>query len=355
MEEKLINTDHLYALVDFEPFMILTALLALAWVFYKVFLREASADRHKIIKRHFHNIFRHYAIMLTLFVTFIIIVQSGNTQFALVRTLPYLGSFAVLWGMIVFVKTCRLIILQYLFLGSMKHGVPVLVVNIFSLLLSIALGLWFASHLFGIQIAPLLATSAAFSIILGLAMQDTLGNLFAGISLQIDKSFEIGDWLEIINASQKTVGQVKEITWRATVLIGWTEETITIPNRVMANSQIANYTMGEQPIVRSQVFRLHYDVDVNLAKQSLLESTKEVAVIRSWPEPSCFISETTDSWLTFKLIYFIDNYGAQYTIGDQVVVAGLKHLRAKGIATTLQKIEVLGSTGVMRRDLREDA
>ena len=149
-----------------------------------------------------------------MFLAFIFLQTSEGQigRFALVT--PYIAMAAFVWGNVVFVKTCRLIVLQYLFLGSMRHGVPLLLVNIFSLILSIVLLFWGITHIFGVQVGPLLATSAAASVILGLAMQDTLGNLFAGISLQIDRSFEIGDWVEVVSGIQKTTGQVREITWR---------------------------------------------------------------------------------------------------------------------------------------------
>lgn len=341
MNDKIINTQNLYTLLDVEPYFILSGLLLLTWVFYKVFLKEATLERHKSIKGHFSNLFHHFLILSTLFASFILISQSSRLGFPLIRALPYLGLLSLFWGIMVFVKTCRLIILQYLFLGSMKHGVPVLVVNIFSLLMSLALGLWCASFIFGLELTPLLATSAAFSIILGLALQDTLGNLFAGISLQLDKSFEIGDWLEVMIGTNKTVGQVKEITWRSTTLTGWTEELITLPNRTLANAQIANFSSTEQPIVRSQVFRLPYGVDTKRVKQILVESTRGISDIRAWPEPGAVISETTDSWISFKLVYFIDNYGGQYSIGDRVVESALSALQTHGFETGSQRITIV--------------
>lgn len=344
MNTKFIKTNSLYALLDFEPFIILTALFLLAWVFYKLFLREASDERHRNIKNHFQNLVRHYLVLCLFFVIFGALGQLTQGEGALGRSLPYLGLLTFLWGGIVFVKTCRLIILQYLFLGSMKAGVPVLLVNIFSLALSVVLFLWAGTQIFGLDLAPLLATSAAFSIILGLALQDTLGNLFAGISLQIDKSFEIGDWLEVTQGVQKTVGQVKEITWRATTLIGWTDEVIVIPNRTMANSHIANFQSGDVPIVRSQLFRLPYGTDLELAKKILLESVRNVPDVRTFPEPICLISENNESWLGIKLSYYIDNYGSQYTAGHKVLTQGLDALRSHGIQTTHTTVKLIQSS-----------
>ena len=224
----------------------------------------------------------------------------------------------------------------------MGQGVPLLIVNIGSLLLSLVLSVLTANYIFGIQVGPLLATSAALSVILGLALQDTLGNLFAGISLQFDKTFEIGDWLEIKTGGPSTVGQVREISWRATVIVGWTDEIITIPNRTLASSQIANFFSGQHSFVRSQSFRLPYGTDIEAAKSAVLNATREISGVRPMPGPSSFISETTESWINLKLIYFINNYGAQYTIGDLVTNRCLTELRTVGIelASNRMKVEV---------------
>lgn len=339
MADKLLNTKNLYALLDLEPYLILCCLILLAWTFYKMFLREVSEERHRNLKEHFRNLLRHFVILTTLFSTAVLVARAPSES-SILRALPYLSLAALLSGMIVFVKACRLIILQYLFLGSMKHGVPLLIVNIFSLLLSLILGFWTAASIFNVELTPLLATSAAFSLILGLALQDTLGNLFAGISLQVDKAFDIGDWLEVTNNGNKTVGQVKEITWRATVLTGWTEEVITLPNRTLASSQIANYSLSDQPIIRSHVFRLRYDTDLSLARQCLLESIKEVKTVRSWPEPFVIISELNESWMAVKLGYYIENFGSQFSIADSVIESALRYLKANGLEPAPAKISV---------------
>lgn len=342
----MINTAALYRLLDFEPYIILCGLMALSWFFYKIFLPNVSEERHRNLKSHFRNVSRHFISLTVLFVVYLLFREFPEGS-QMLRVLPYLGFAVLVSGMVVLVKSCRLIILQYLFLGSMKHGVPILIVNIFSLILSLVLLMWTAAFVFNLALTPLLATSAAFSVILGLALQDTMGNLFAGISLQVDKAFDIGDWLEVTNGSVKTVGQVKEITWRATVLVGWTEELIILPNRTLANSQIANFSIGDQPIIRSQTFTLKYDSDPQLVKQCLLQSLKNIKMVRTWPEPLVIITEMTPSWMSFKLIYYIESYGSQFIVGDEVIESALSHLTTAGFEIAPPRMTVdVGSRNV---------
>jgi len=344
MAEKFIKIQALYGLLELEPFILLGCLIAITWVFYKFFLKEASDERHRSIRNHFRVLLRHYVILSLLFLIFIFLQTSEPQLGSLVKITPYIAFITFIWGNVVFVKTARLIVLQYLFLGSMKHGVPMLLVNIFSLILSIVLLFWGITHVFGLQVGPLLATSAAASVILGLALQDTLGNLFAGISLQVDRNFEIGDWLEIASGVQKAVGQVREITWRSTTLVGFSDEMITLPNRFMANATISNFSPPENPIVRRQIFRLAYGENVDLTKQILERTVSGIGEIRGIPAPWAYVSDANENWIEIKIVYFIDNYGAQFNIGDKVYTRGVEALKAGGVKLARQVVELADKT-----------
>lgn len=344
MTDKFIKVQALYGLLELEPYVLLGCLILIAWIFYKFFLKEVSEERHKSIRNHFRTLMRHFVVLSFLFVVFIFLESSEAQLGRFNRFTPYVAIFTFIWGNIVFVKTSRLIVLQYLFLGSMKHGVPLLLVNIFSLLLSIVLLFWGISHIFGLEIGPLLATSAAASVILGLALQDTLGNLFAGISLQVDRNFEIGDWLEITSGIQKATGQVKEMTWRSVTLIGFSDEIITFPNRFMANAQISNFSPPDHPILRRQIFRINYNSNIEHAKQLLERAVAGIGEVRGIPTPWAYVSDSTENWVELKILYFIDHYGSQFSIGDKVYVRGIEALTSAGIKLARQVIEVSDKT-----------
>lgn len=344
MVEKFIKIQALYGLLELEPFILLGCLIGVSWLFYKFFLREANEERHRGLRNHFRTLLRNYGVLTFLFLLFIFLQTSEPQLGGVIKITPYVALITFIWGNVVLVKTFRLVVLQYLFLGSMKHGVPILLVNIFSLLLSVTLLFWGITHVFGFQLAPLLATSAAASVILGLALQDTLGNLFAGISLQLDRNFEIGDWLEVTSGIQKTIGQVREITWRSTMLVGFSEELITLPNRFMANATISNFSPPDTPIVRRQIFRLAYGENVEHAKKILEKTAAGIGKIRVTPAPFAYVSEITENWIEVKIVYFIDSYGAQYDIGDSIYVRGIEALQQSGLKLARQVIEVSDKT-----------
>lgn len=330
MNDRIIQTNRLYQLIDIETFILLATLGLIAYLFYRFFLKTVSEERHKSLKGHFKNLLNYFLILSFSYGLFFLANQM--TDIDLVRRVtPYLALICFLSGSVFLVRCSRLLVLQYLFLGSMRAGVPLLLVNIFSLVLSILIGFWAVNIILGVQLTPLLATSAAFSIILGLALQDTLGNLFAGISLQIDKTFEIGDWLEVMNGTTKIVGQVKELSWRSTLLVGFSDELITLPNKVVAQSQVSNFSPENQPILRSQLYKFPFGVDHTKAKDLLEQAASQISEVRGIPAPFAFVQEMNDYGVTIKLIYFLDNYGRQFTIGDKIAMRALSLLEQNQI------------------------
>src|SRR5262249_11830365 len=108
----------------------------------------------------------------------------------------------------------------------------------------------FAIAAVGVRQAQEVAATALGAGVVGLARQDTLGNLFAGLAIQIEKPFRVGHW---VNTAGKD-GIVTEITWRATKLRTKNGNLVVVPNNVLARDTITNYS---QPTVDTR-----FDVDV---------------------------------------------------------------------------------------------
>src|SRR6185369_14801218 len=95
-----------------------------------------------------------------------------------------------------------------------KIDAPTLIRNIFSIVAFTIFFLIAFTFLFpDVNLGARFTTSAIFGVILGLALQDTLGNFFAGISLQADRPFQVGDVITV--GAQRHTGVVEEISWRA--------------------------------------------------------------------------------------------------------------------------------------------
>lgn len=342
MGQAWISAERIEDVVQLEPALIILGLIFVAVFIYKVFLRNTSEERHRNLHNLFKNLGLHSIIAITSFAAYYWLTkEGGDGNTTLLRIGPYVGFLSIISWSVVFVKACRILLFEYLFLSHMKVGVPLLLVNLFSLLTTIVLGGWLSATLLDIKLVPLLTTSAIFSLVLGLALQDTLGNLFAGVSMQFDKPYQIGDWIEIFINGQKWVGKVEEISWRATVLLGISDESISVPNRLMGQTQISNFTTRIRPFCRSQLFKIAHGSDVEQAKKILLESIRGLEKVLINPAPIAYVFESTENWINIKLVYYIQDYGQQFIIGDRVVVAGNNALQKAGYTLAPPRMLVL--------------
>ncbi len=91
---------------------------------------------------------------------------------------------------------------------------------------------------FKVDVEPLIASGAVVTIVLGLALQETLGNIFGGLTLQLERPFEPGDWVRVAN----NIGQVLGIGWRSTTVVTLANERLEIPNAMIAKDVLTNFT-----------------------------------------------------------------------------------------------------------------
>jgi small-conductance mechanosensitive channel len=151
-----------------------------------------------------------------------------------------------------------------------------------------------------IDIAGLVATSAILSVVLGLAMQDTLGNLFAGLSLQLERPFEVGDWVSI---GQNT-GRVTQVGWRAARLETFRNESITLPNSVIAKEAVKNYSRGGRPIGADCTIGIGLHVPPNRVKTAVLETLQDIPHVVREPAPTCRTLAYEDSLIRYQIRFF---------------------------------------------------
>ena len=146
-----------------------------------------------------------------------------------------LVCFAILAYLLV--RALNALIFGLVFRFRRGFEAPTLVRNVFSIIAFTALFFLIFSFIFpNANLGALFTTSAIFGVILGLALQDTLGNFFAGISLQADRPFQVGD--VIVVGAQRHTGVVEEITWRAIKIRTFQNHIVLISNSTAAKEPI---------------------------------------------------------------------------------------------------------------------
>lgn len=155
-----------------------------------------------------------------------------------------------------------------------------------------------------IQVATVLATSAIITVVLGLAMQETLGNLFAGLALHLDPPYHVGDWIHVGDIA----GKVEEVTWRATKLRTVNNDYIVIPNGSIGKEKLTNHSFPRIPHATRLEFTTSYNVAPNKVKAVVEEALAHIENVATDPRPDVRVSTYSDYVLTFQLKFYFKDY-----------------------------------------------
>ena len=167
-----------------------------------------------------------------------------------------------------------------------------------------------------VEPGSILTTSALLTAVVGLAMQDTLGNLVSGLALQLQRPFDVGDWVELDNGQQ--VGRVTEVTWRATTVMTLDHVEVILPNAGLARAAIRNYSRPS-PLARRRVL-----VNVSSASaphdvhDALVAAAREVAGVLAAPAPFARTRSFAESSIEYEVLFFIDDFAHAISIEGSV-------------------------------------
>ena len=160
----------------------------------------------------------------------------------------------------------------------------------------------------------LLTTSAVGAVVVGFALQDTLGNLFAGLAIQIEKPFRVGHWVQIADRE----GQVQEITWRATKLRTKAGQFLIVPNSVISKEPLLNYSEPTVPTRIEVEIGASYSSPPNLVKQAIHEAIANAPLAMRTPEPQVLVKAFGSSSIDYVAQFWIEDYAIDRSARDQV-------------------------------------
>ena len=204
---------------------------------------------------------------------------------------------------------------------------PRLVLDIGRALAFIMVILLTLSFVLGVQLNSIVISSTILTAVIGLALQDLLKNVIAGIALQTERPFEIGDWVEI----NKQIGRVVEMSWRATRVITVDGNYIIFPNANLAQDELINYTLGS-PIQAMHIqIGLGYSYPPNLVKQVLTEAALASPDVCREPPPSIKLIQYGDYSVTYDVKFWLYNYDKYPDKRDAVMTNAWYHLHRAGL------------------------
>src|SRR6185295_14834587 len=193
---------------------------------------------------------------------------------------------------------------------------PTLVRNIFSIVAFTALFFLIFTLIFpDANLGAVFTTSAIFGVILGLALQDTLGNFFAGISLQADRPFQVGDVIAV--GTDRHTGVVEEITWRAVKIRTFQNHIVLISNSTAAKEPI-EVCPRENLNARIVFFNTIFTDSPAKAIHVVREAVREADNVSLKVAPIVRVRDIGESAMEYEVKYWLIDY-AKYNDTDALV------------------------------------
>jgi small-conductance mechanosensitive channel/CRP-like cAMP-binding protein len=207
----------------------------------------------------------------------------------------------------------------------------------------------------GVNLGGLIATSAVLTAVIGFSLQDTLGNLMGGMTLQMEKSVRPGDWIQVGDK----VGRVLEVRWRQTTIETRDWETIILPNSQLAKNQftILGRRAGQPLQLRRKV---RFDVDYRFTPTDVIRTVEEalrrapIDGVAAEPIPDCVHLDMRGSFHSYSARYWLADLQRDEPVDSQVRTRIFFALRRANIPLTVPAHAVFMTTDSEERRQRKE-
>ena len=213
----------------------------------------------------------------------------------------HIGAFTVIFGGIFVISLVDRYVWELYFKQRQNVEVPKLLPEVVRLLILVLAAFVALEHFYGrtLIIAPGIA-----AVVIGFAMQDSLGNIISGIALQAGKPYAHGDWLQLDNRS----GMVIEVNWRATRLRTNDDTVIEIPHRQMASQTIINLNRP----MRRHAIRISVNIDYSAppgrVKDILAHAASNARHVSPEPKPKVFLKNFGESSAEYEIKFWLEDH-----------------------------------------------
>ena len=190
-----------------------------------------------------------------------------------------------------------------------------------------------------LDVAPLIATSAVTSLVLGLALQPILGNFFAGLVISVEKPFRINDWIKV----GEQEGRVMAITWRTTHLRTRENDNLVIPNSKLADERVLNYYYPHPLHMERVRIAAHFDEPPYHVRRVLLDCIAGVTGVLDKPAPEVYVLSFEASAILYELRIWIEDMAQAPRINSDLRARVWEEFHKEGIVIPypIQTLEIV--------------
>ena len=256
-------------------------------------------------------------LLLLLFLTAAIALFSSH----LVRKIFYFPRLLfILWLLAWFfllafaVKTLAYLVFDFLLLRKQGVRYPKLVKDVVVFILYVVGILLILNYYLKIKITVLLASSAVFTVVVGFALQDILGNLFSGIILNFEDSFKLGDWVRI----NEWEGRVEQFGWRSFKIRTVDRELVVIPNQSASKAEVLIYGAERQPVALKIKVGAGYQDSPDRVETAIAQVLASTPDVLREPAPTVQLKNFNDFSMDYEVKFWVQDYAQHNPITAEV-------------------------------------
>jgi small-conductance mechanosensitive channel/CRP-like cAMP-binding protein len=219
---------------------------------------------------------------------------------------------------------------------------PKLLQNIVTAAIILTIAIAIFGFVLNAPISGIVAGSSVVAAVIGLAVTRMIADVFSGVALSVERSYVLGDWLEIEMRNRpgnSLVGQVVEVNWRATRLKTKADETVVIPNSELARTKFINFS-APQRYYRAEVqVPLSHSVSPDRAKRILMAAVVHTEGIMEEPKPQVVLKKFEPRGVVWCLQFWVADYSQDTLVTRAVQENVLNYLQVAGIELSYNRVD----------------
>jgi small-conductance mechanosensitive channel/CRP-like cAMP-binding protein len=155
-----------------------------------------------------------------------------------------------------------------------------------------------------VDVTKVFTASVLTTAVIGLALQETLGNVMAGLALQLERDFEVGDWISL---DERISGKIREVRWRATTIVSKNGDLMMIPNSAITRATIVNYSRPTTAHRQWISVRVHFRHPPARVREVITEAVRALSFVRTEPAADCILHAFKEDASIYSVRYWMDD------------------------------------------------
>lgn len=243
--------------------------------------------------------------LLTALMVFLMIMSS-------IEFLRILNSIVFFMIILVFIKITDYALVERYLIHKKQLVITRLPRDTIKGIMFVALFLVMLRSFLGVSLSGIGITAAVATGVIGIALQDTLASVIAGISISLEKPFKVGDWIRVNNLE----GKVEQLNWRTTRLRTFNDDYVVVPNFTISKTEMINFYSPTKVHAREISIGVGYEHPPEQVKAALLQGVAGLSGVLDNPPPTVRLVTYGDFSITYKTKFWIRDFALYPEIED---------------------------------------